>query len=42
MFLSYRNLIMGGENLQKTVYGSHKGMTSVSERMGQSTNGPIN
>ena len=32
---------MGGENLQTRVYGSHKGMTSVSKRMGQSTNAPI-
>ncbi len=41
MLLSYRDLIMGGENLQTRVYGSHKGMTSVSKRMGQTTNGPI-
>jgi len=32
--------MIGGE-LQAKVYGSHKGMTSTSKRMGQSSNGPI-
>ncbi len=32
---------MIGGGLQEKVYGSHKGMTNVSKRMGQSTNGPI-
>ena len=41
MLLSYRDLIMGGGNLQTRVYGSHKGMTNVSKRMGQSTSAPI-
>ena len=36
MLLSYRYLIMGGGTLQTRVYGSHKGMTNVSKRMGQS------
>ena len=41
MLLSYRYLIMGGGTLQTRVYGSHKGMTNVSKRMGQSTSAPI-
>jgi hypothetical protein len=32
--------MIGGE-LQAKVYGSHKGMTSTSKRMWQSSNGPI-
>ena len=32
---------MIGGGLQEKVYGSHKGMTNVSKRMGQSSNGPI-
>ncbi len=32
---------MIGGRLQEKVYGSHKGMTNTSKRMGQSTNGPI-
>ena len=32
---------MIGGGLQEKVYGSHKGMTSTSKRMGQSSNGPI-
>ncbi len=28
-------------NLQTRVYGSHKGSTTVSKRMGQTTNAPI-
>ena len=32
---------MEGGALQTRVYGSHKGMTNVSKRMGQSTNAPI-
>ncbi len=32
---------MGGGSLQTKVYGTHKGMTSVSKRMGQTTNAPI-
>jgi hypothetical protein len=32
---------MIGGGLQEKVYGSHKGMTNTSKRMGQSSNGPI-
>ena len=28
-------------SLQRKVYGSHKGSSTVSKRMGQSSNGPI-
>jgi hypothetical protein len=28
-------------NLQTRVYGSHKGSSTVSKQMGQTTNGPI-
>jgi hypothetical protein len=32
---------MIGRELQANVYGSHKGTTNTSKRMGQSTKGPV-
>ena len=40
-FLIKNKYYYHGGNLQTRVYGSRKGRTSVSKRMGQSTNAPI-